>query len=773
MGAIALGFLAGHCLIHSLPRLPAPAWLVVVVLALSVLLVGRHRAAREAGDFSIATALLAAVLGIVWSWGHAAVRLADDLPLALEGRDLTVRGFIASLPDSKVDPQFVFDVVDAAADVPARLRLTWYRAPSTPRPGEQWQLTVRLKRRNGFANPGGFDYEGHLFREGLGAVGYVRDDGGNRRLQVTTHSYAIEQARAWIGSRIAAAVGDHPMLGVLQGLAIGDTSAMQAEQWRVFAATGTTHLMAISGLHIGMVAMLAAWAGGCIVRWRRAQPLGLTAMHGQVLAGLSAAVIYSVLAGLSIPTQRTLVMLCIYFGLRWWRRTLAIGRSLGLALIIILLLDPFATLAVGAWLSFVAVLVILMATSGRLVREGVIASFSRVQWAVTIGLIPVLLLSFGNLSLVAPVANVLAIPLFTLLIVPTVLVGTLAAMIDPALGAPLLRLPLLLLDAGWPVLEWLARQPLAVWHAPHPSLPIFVALVAGVLLLTLPAIWPLRLTGALLCLPMLFYRAPTPAPGAFELTVLDVGQGLAAVVRTHSRTLVYDTGPAYPSGRSAAELAVLPFLRYRDVRSIDMLMVSHGDQDHSGGLSELLAGLPARAVSVGPSVAEAPPTGVGCERGQQWQWDGVSFTVLHPEGHSGEQTFPESGNNSSCVLLIQGREASALLTGDIEADAERQLLERGLPRVTVVVAPHHGSDTSSSPLFVAAVRPDVTIFSTGYRNRWNFPRPAVVSRWREQGARSYDTSASGAVTVVIEPQMDATKVQVREQRHTQRRYWTR
>lgn len=773
MGAIALGFLAGHCLIHSLPRLPALAWLVVVVLAVSVLLVGRHRAAGRVGGSSIATALLAAALGVVWAWGHAAHRLADDLRPALEGRDLTVRGFIASLPDSSVDPQFVFDVVDAAAGVPVRLRLTWYRAPSTPRPGEQWQLTVRLKRRNGFANPGGFDYEGHLFREGIGAVGYVRDGDGNRRLQAFTYRYAIAQARGWIGSRIALAVGDHPMLGVLQGLAIGDTSAMKAEQWRVFAATGTTHLMAISGLHIGMVAVLAAWAGGCIVRWRRAQPLGLTAMHGQVLAGLAAAVIYSVLAGLSVPTQRTLVMLCIYFGLRWFRRTLAIGRSLSLALLVILLLDPFATLAVGAWLSFVAVLVILIATSGRLVREGMIASFSRVQWAVTIGLIPVLLMSFGNLSLVAPVANVLAIPAFTLLIVPSVLVGTLAAMIHPSLGGSLLELPVLLLDAGWPVLEWLAQQPLAVWHAPQPSLPIFIALVAGVLLLTLPAIWPLRVTGALLCLPMMFYRAPTPAPGTFELTVLDVGQGLAAVVRTHSRTLVYDTGPSYPSGRSAAELAVLPFLRYRDVRSIDMLMVSHGDQDHSGGLSELLAGLPVRAVSTGPSVAGAPSSSKRCERGQRWQWDGVSFTVLHPEGHSGEQTFPESGNDSSCVLLIQGHEASALLTGDIEVDAERALLEQGLPRVTVVVAPHHGSETSSSSLFVAAVRPDVTIFSTGYRNRWNFPRPAVLERWRSGGARCYDTSASGAITVVFEPRLDATKVQVREQRHTQRRYWSR
>jgi competence protein ComEC len=769
MGAIALGFLAGHCLIHSLPRLPAPAWLVAALIALSILLVGRRRALGNAHGFSIATMLIAILLGGFWAWGHAAWRLADDLPPALEGRDVSVRGWIASLPDSKVDPQFVFEVSEAEADVPRRLRLTWYRAPTAPWPGEQWQLTVRMKRRNGFANPGGFDYEGYLFREGIGAVGYVREDARNRRLHPATHRYAVEQARAWIGSRIGSALGDHRMLGVVQGLAIGDTSAMQPEQWRVFAATGTTHLMAISGLHIGMVAMLAAWAGGCIARWRRAQSLGVTAMHGQVLAGLAAAVIYSALAGLSIPTQRTLVMLCIYFGLRWWRRPLAIGRSLSLALIVILLLDPFAPLAVGAWLSFIAVLVIVMATSGRLARERMIASFSRVQWAVTIGLIPVLLMSFGNLSLVAPVANVLAIPLFTLLIVPGVLVGAVAAMIHPALGAPLLQLPAALLDTGWPVLEWLARQPLAVWHAPQPSLPIFLALVAGVVLLTLPAIWPVRLSGALLCLPMMFYRVPTPSPGTFELTVLDVGQGLAAVVRTHSRTLVYDTGPAYPSGRSAAELVVLPFLHNRDVRSIDALMVSHGDQDHSGGLSQLLAGLPVRGISIGPSVSTAPSGSVRCERGQQWSWDGVSFTVLHPRAHSEAQMLSRSGNNSSCVLLIQGQHGSALLTGDIEADAERQLLEPGLPRATVVVAPHHGSDTSSSSLFVDAVRPDVTIFSTGYRNRWNFPRPAVTARWQEAGARCYDTGASGAITITF----GDTGLQVREHRHTQRRYWRR
>lgn len=773
MLAIALAFLAGHCVIHSLPKLPDPAWLAVIVLALSIVLVAGRLAARTPGDFSIRKVSTAAALGVLWAWGHAAVRLADDLPPALEGQDLAVRGFVASLPDSSVDPQFVFEVVAAAPEIPARLRLTWYRAPTTPQPGEQWQLTVRLKRRNGFANPGGFDYEGYLFREGIGATGYVRDAAGNRRLQAPAQRYRIDQFRAWIGSRIAEAVGQHDMLGVLQGLAIGDTRAMQVEQWRVFAATGTTHLMAISGLHIGMVAMLAAWGGGNIVRVRRAQSLGLTAMHGQVLAGLSAAVIYSVLAGLSIPTQRTLLMLCIYFGLRWWRRTLAIGRSLSLALIAILLLDPFAPLAVGAWLSFIAVLVILMATAGRVSREGVIASFSRVQLAVTIGLMPVLLVSFGTLSLVAPVANAFAVPAFTLLIVPAVLIGTLAAMIHPAFGTVLLGLPATLLDAGWPLLEWLASQPLAVWHAPQPSLSVSMALVVGVALLVLPAIWPLRLVGILMCLPMMFYRAPTLARGGFEMTVLDVGQGLAVVVRTHSHVLVYDTGPAFQSGRSVAELAVLPFLRHHGVRGIDLMMVSHGDQDHSGGLSEILAALPVHAVSVGPSVDQAPPGKMNCERGQQWQWDGVTFTVLHPGGNSGAQARTRSGNDSSCVLHIGGNAGTALLTGDIEVDAERELLDHGLTLATIVVAAHHGSDTSSSSLFVGAVQPDVTIFSTGYRNRWNFPRPAVVERWREAGARTYDTSAGGAISVTVAPHEEPIYLQVREHRHTRRRYWTR
>ena len=760
MAAIALAFLAGHCLIHAAAHLPSLLWIGAALGISSLPLLIRARWARR-----LATLSLGMSLGVLWAWGHAALRLADDLPAALEGHDLLVRGFVASLPDPNSDPQFVFDVVDAPVGVPSRLRLTWYRAPTPPQPGEEWNFTVRLKRRNGFANPGGFDFEGHLFREGIGAAGYVRDADSNARL-ATSNRYVVARARAWLGARIAASVGNEPMLGVLQGLAVGDTQAMQADQWRVFAATGMTHLMAISGLHIGMIAMAAAWCGGLVVRWRAAQSRGWTAMHGQVIAGMSAAIIYCVLAGLSIPTQRTLLMLCIYFGLRWHRRVLAFGHSLSLALIAVLIVDPFAPLAVGAWLSFVAVIVILIAASGQVGRDGVVANFTRVQLAVTVGLVPLLLASFGNLSLVAPFANAIAVPMFTLLIVPTVLLGAAAAAIHQSLGAALLTVPVTLLKGSWPLFEWLSRQTLSVWYAPQPSLPVFIALLLGSLLLVLPAIWPLRLAGALLCLPMVCYRAPTPEAGTFELTVLDVGQGLASVIRTRSHVLVYDTGPAFQSGRSAAEFAVLPFLRHLGVRQLDALMVSHGDQDHSGGLQPLLAALPVRLLSVGPSVRTTVADKVDCRAGQQWRWDDVSFTVLHPDAHS----LPESGNNSSCVLLIRGdRAGSALLTGDIEAAAEQELLDRPLPRVSLVVAPHHGSGTSSTSLFVAALRPDVTIFSTGYRNRWNFPRADVVERWRRAGARTYDTSVSGAIGVTF----TTNDLQIREHRHTRRRYWSR
>jgi competence protein ComEC len=755
MGRVALAFLLGTCCIHSLAQLPDwPGALGLLVAAAALLLVGR---------FKPLAGLLA---GLAWTWLSAAARTAGDLPPSLEGQDLLVRGYVASLPPvAAEDSQFLLDVAEPRGGVSPRIRLVWYGAAQVPQAGESWQLVVRLKRRNGFANPGSVDHEAQLFREGIGATGYVRDDVRNLRLAQPRLHYAVTRARGWISSRIREAVRDPQALGVLQGLAVGDTQAMTPEQWRVFAATGTTHLMAISGLHISMVAALAAWLGGAIVRLPFAQALRWSAMHGQVIAGTAAAFVYSTLAGLSVPTQRTLLMLVIYFGARWYRRQLAVTQALALALIGVLLIDPFAPLAPGAWLSFGAVAIILLAVAGRVRHDGPIAAFARVQIAVTIGLVPLLLTAFGSISLLSPVANVVAIPLFTLLIVPTVLLGACAAAVWLPAGEWVLALPEHLLHWTWPLLLWLAKCPLALWHFPQPPVPAFVALVFGVLLLVAPGIWPTRLAGILLCLPVALHRVAGPGVGNFELALLDVGQGLAVVVRTETHVLVYDAGPAFPSGRDAGELAVLPYLRHRGVRQLDGLVVSHGDLDHRGGANSLLAGVPVTRVLAGPSVGKLDRPHVPCRRGQHWTWDGVQFEMLHPA-----RSARASDNDSSCVLLVRSGAGSVLLAGDVEAAAESEIVDNGLLRTTVVVVPHHGSRTSSTDTFVAASRPALALVAAGYRNRWGMPRREVVERWRAAGARVLTTADSGAIEITF---ADGRPPLAREYRQTRRRYWHR
>lgn len=755
MGRVAVAFLLGHCVIHCLPRLPAWQWSVGLLAAAFVL--------SRVGRFKLVAIFLA---GLGWALLNCAWRCAGDLPPALEGRDLLVRGYVASVPnDAGADSQFLLDVMEPRGGVSPRIRLTWYRVASTPRAGELWQLVVRLKRRNGFANPGGVDHEAQLYREGIGATGYVRDDARNMRLAPPSLSYGVTRLRAWISGRMHDAVPSGRMLGVLQGLAVGDTQAMSPEQWRVFAATGTTHLMAISGLHISMVAALAAWLGGAIVRWPSAQARRWNAMQGQVIAGASAALVYSALAGMSVPTQRTLLMLTIYFASRWCRRTLTVTHTLGLSLIGVLLIDPFAPLAPGAWLSFGAVAIILLAVAGRLRREGPIATFVRVQAAVTVGLVPLLLAAFGGVSLLSPVANAIAIPLFTLIVVPVVLLGACVASVSVPAAEWVLALPVALLQWSWPLLQWLAEQPLALWYFPQASLAAFCALVAGSTLLVMPGIWPVRLAGVLLCLPVLLHRIPGPGVGNFELAILDVGQGLAVVVRTQEHVLLYDAGPAFPTGRDAGELAVLPYLRSQGVRRLDALLVSHGDLDHRGGVNTVLAAVPVSRILAGPSVAPLSQVSSRCERGQRWTWDGVQFEILHPARRG-----PASDNDSSCVLLVSSRAGTALLAGDVEEAAESALVAGGLAHVTAVVVPHHGSRTSSTAPFVAASHPSLALVSAGYRNRWGLPRPEIVERWRAAGARLLTTADSGAIEIAF---VAGHPPLAREYRRDQRRYWQR
>lgn len=729
----AIAFLTGTCCLHLLPSLPAP-WPWVAFAVIPVIVAMLLRSAWP----------VALLLGFVWAWFGASSRLQDDLPAMLEGVDLVVRGAVASLPEATgTDPQFDFDVIEADAGVPPRIRLSWYDTNQRPAAGETWQLLVRLKRRNGFANPGGHDYEAQLFRHGIGATGYIRNDELNQRLRAAT-GYPVLRARAWLADRIQLAAGNDPVLGILQGLAVGETQAMTADQWRVFAATGTTHLMAISGMHITMIAALAAWVGGLVVRLPPAQRWRVTKIHGQVACGMLAALGYSLLAGMSIPTQRTLVMLCVAFGAKLLRREWGVGRTLAVAILAILLVDPFAPMTPGAWLSFGAVAVILIATSGSRVREGVAWNFTRVQIAVTAGLVPVIVAAFGSLSAISPITNTVAVPLFTLLVVPLVLAGTLLACVWLPAGECVLGVAAKLLNGIWPAFEYAASLPFAMWHVP--SLPWLVQtmLVVGALACVLPGIAAMRVAAAMMCLPAFLWRPVVPEGGEFRLTLVDVGQGLATVVRTRTRVLVFDAGPSFRSGRDTGEMVVLPYLRSEGVRRIDTMMVSHGDLDHDGGLTSVLKGMPVARLLVGPSVRRSTMHTDRCEAGQRWEWDRVAFEVLHPSG-----VVLESDNESSCVLRISGVGGSALLTGDIQREAETVLVASGVAQTDIVVVPHHGSRTSSTEAFVQATKPAIALVAAGYRNRWGFPKPDVVGRWRSAGASVLSTQESGAITVDV------------------------
>jgi competence protein ComEC len=748
-----------------------PAWPLVAGLPFAALLLllwsGRHR--NEAGR--VASTLACALLGLAWAALLAGQRLQDQLPAEWEGRDVQIVGVVAALPHAfERGERFEFDVesVDTpGARLPQRIMLSWYhgaledewRERLAIRPAERWRFTVRLKRPHGNANPHGFDYEAWLFERGLRATGYVRPRAVAERLDdfVWRPGYAIERWRERIRRSFFEVLPDAPYGGILAALAIGDEQAIPGDQWRLFRQTGVTHLMSISGLHVTMVAALFAGLSGWL--WRRSERLMLLlpAQKAAVAAGWLAACGYSLLAGFAVPAQRTLYMLTVVALALWSGRNLGASRSLLLALLLVLLLDPWAVLSPGFWLSFAAVgLLFFVATSRVGVARGwraVLAAWGATQWAVTIGTLPLLLLMFQQFSLVSPAANALAIPLVSFVITPLAL---LFAVIPWPL---LLHCDHWLLSALMRFLEWLAVWP--VWQQPAPPLAAALVAVPGVIWLLLPRGFPARWVGLCLLLPMLLWPAPRPAAGDAWVDVLDVGQGLAVVVRTAGHTLLYDTGPLYSAESDAGQRIVVPYLRAHGVEQLDVLIVTHRDKDHSGGVVAVREALPpARMLS---SVAELQPE--RCVAGQAWQWDGVRFTILHPVDGDYDRQAAKT-NHMSCVLRVENAAGSVLLTSDIEARDEQALLARSpaLLASDVLLVPHHGSATSSTPAFIAAVGAREVVIPVGYRNRFQHPRPEVVERY--SASRVWRSDRDGAVRISL-----AGGISLSSYRTAYRRYW--
>src|SRR5690554_2014874 len=651
----AIAFLSGCLLVAWLPQLPSTYWL----LALFPLIFFAWKRSYWT--------ILCWLLAIVWASSQAHCRLDNRLDSTLAGQNILLSGFITSLPHHN-DQRVRFELKPEISQIklPDKIRLSWYFPPEiTPKTGEKWQLLVRLKTPQGMANPGGFDYEAWLFQQQIGATGYVRQSESNKKLE-SAKSFSINHWRAQLTAKMSTVLQHSPHLPLVQGLTVGVRDDMQTSQWDTLRQTGTSHLLAISGLHIGLAATLGFFATKRLWRLRSKQLLLLSDRQAGAIGGLLLAVFYALLAGLSIPTQRALVMICVVMLSIFIKRRLDQLHVLSLSLILVLLVDPFAVLSAGFWLSFAAVVCILYVAQYRQPARKWL--WLHIHLWVAVGLTPLLLLFFQETSVISPVANLLAVPLVSFLVVPLLLLTMLLLSFDLLLGAWLLHLADGLLAIMWWYLDWLAASPFAIWQSPTLPLELLVLAMISILLLLAPRGWPLRWLGGILLLPLFFYTPQRPESGEVWFTLLDVGQGLSAVVQTEHHTLVFDAGPAFGEFDTGSAV-VVPYLRHQGTKQLDMLMISHADNDHIGGANSVLMAYPARQI-----LSSDPDKLTGseyCQQGQSWQWDKVDFEVLHP---SPQQSG--SRNDLSCVLKISSQYGTILLTGDIERRAEVNLVRQ-------------------------------------------------------------------------------------------------
>ena len=734
----AVSLLLGAFTVQSMALLPS-RWVLVVLLLFAV----PGFVSRSVWPVSCF------VVGFFWAVLRADLLLDQVLPAGLEREDLILEGVVVSLVQRQ-GATLKFTVSASSIShsrrlypPPGNITLRWNKTDDPVRIGQGWRFRVRLKRPHGFQNPGGFDYEKWMFRHGIRARGYILD---GQRLP------ALDGG--WWWGRYRELVKDHLIgsglenQGLMRALAIGDRGGVHRDKWTVLIRTGTLHLLAISGLHIGMVAGFCFVLGSMLARVLGRGLLWVPAVvTGAVFAILSGGT-YALLAGLTVPTQRAVIMIVAVMTAILVNRSINIVRSLAVSLILVLVIDPLSVLDAGFWLSFgalAAILLALKATEGKASR---IPRVVRVQLLLTILLAPMVLLFFGQVSVSAPVANLIAIPVVAFAVVPLVLCAS------ASLGAGWLDFADILYGLAdtilgwlWPVLTFLSQPDWAVWaRAP----PWWALAVAGLGLVAL-FVFKFRHSKVLglaclvpMVLPATALNGAGIEHGGFTLSVLDVGQGLSAFVRTRNHTLLYDTGARFSPGFDAGTAVVVPYLRHLGVELLDMLVVSHGDADHIGGMQAVLD-----SVVVSSRLTSVPgkvPNSESCVAGQSWVWDGVVFRVLNPG-----TSDPARHNNASCVLRITGYGGSALLTGDIEAEAESVLSARfgDLLRSDVLLVPHQGSRTSSSERFIDRVAPAVALVSAGYLNRYGHPADAVVQRYHDRNIPIFNTARNGAVTVRV------------------------
>jgi len=767
---MALSFLSGILLLQWQTHLPSLYWSASLIVVFAISVYGCYCQARFQYRLLLLL-LLFFLLGFFragWQ-GSQYLHLVPDQTIT--GQNILISGVVTGLPVKL--PRLTrfkfnitdFELVNYKGPVPKQIRLSWYYSKQLPKPGEKWRFMVRLKPPSGLQNPGGFDYEAWLYQQNIHATGYIRKSQLNRKIEEPGWPSIIDRLRYQIKQAVDRSV-EPQLAAVLNALAIGYRGDMSPELWKVFINTGTNHLIAISGLHIGLVAGFV-WL--LLRLLTRVQLFSQHLTYRRLLTlSFLAALFYAALAGFTIPTQRALIMLAVVYSGLFFYRQLTLVQSLSLALFVVLMISPVSVLAVGFWLSFLAVAAIGYSVSGRLHGRHKALVWIWPQLVVIVALMPLSFYFFQQSSVIALLANVIAIPLIGMLILPALLVALLMMPVFSMLASGLLVLVAKVLSYLLLFLQSLAELSLSVWVHSAADIPSLLLAMLGLVLLFSPYGLPARFLSVLLLLPLLSGKISDQNTNAFELHVLDVGQGLSVLVRTQNHQLLFDAGGKYSNRFDLGDKVVVPFLRQLGINQLDTLMVSNGDNDHIGGAQMVLDSIPTRQL-IGRDIEKLEHADKAlCQRGQSWQWDGVDFEVLHPT----HQRYSKR-NNYSCVLKVSDHTHSVLITGDIEKKAEKALLkhQRHNLNARVMLVPHHGSKTSSSHDFLQAVDAELAIYSSGYLNRYRFPRPEIVARYDSLGVKQLNTAKSGHIAVLFDQK--SAKYQIHRYRQKYRRYWHR
>lgn len=722
-----LAFIVGMLSLRWLPSLPST---FVLSFALAVAFLLLYKRLYPAGFL---------LLGLCWACLSAQWAVDDQLAPDLDGRTLWLEGTVQGLPEWPVvagQPATVrFELADAEsrrAQLPKRIRLSWRAPPQSVKAGERWRLAVRLKRPDGLLNPHGFDYQAWLLAKRIGATGSIK---AGQRL---APGQGLHHWREQVRERLQRYAPQQAQT-VMAALVLGDSSGLQSEYWQTLQATGTVHLMVISGQHISLMAAAAYAAVFGLMRlgcWPQRVPW----LPVACLLSMSAAVAYGAFAGFAVPVQRACIMVMVALLWRWRFQSLSAWTAYLSALCLVLVHEPLVVLQTGFWLSFTAVAALILAFSARLGPWRWWHMMLRTQWVAAVGLAPFLLALNLPVSVMGPVANIFAVPWLSVVALPLTLLGTLL-LPWPSLAVWVLNAGAWCLDAMFVLLAWFA-QGWPAWLGAAVTLPALLLAVLGVLCLLLPRPLLPVTAGLLLCLPLMYPRSELIADGQAQAWVLDVGQGQTVWIKTAQHSLLYDAGP-FISGFNTGERIVVPVLRGFAQTHLDMLLLSHADADHAGGAQAVLDAVAvAQVVSGEPAKHSVEFSAQACSE-QQWQWDGVWFWRWQwPHG--------KDSNQQSCVLLIVAQGERLLLTGDLDAAGEAALLAHWpWLKTDWLVAGHHGSRTSTSLHFVHAVAPQYALISRGKHNSYGHPHPQVLENLQRQQVRVYDTAQDKAVRISL------------------------